>query len=258
MKKIYFISLIWLIVLSWCWKNITENTEVNQINNEPTETLIEENNNINISPKWVYFADTSYLDIKHYFLTDKEIIKDEDDYNFDNYITSKIYINETTFTWCEDKDYYDNRFNNYIDKKIKCREKDEAWYSITIPWWVYEAYLPTDQVITYCSTSNPIVCWGNDLTHEEVMSYYKDNWTCPPWFRFSKAWVSWPTDMCLRKHRWCHKKRCNEWEECWIKGRIDCARNSYWRDWYELWDPCEFFLWMWLVPGDWSCDHMLK
>ena len=47
------------------------------------------------------------------------------------------------------------------------------WYKITIPWGVYNAYLPIDQEISLCSITNPIVCWGDQKSDENPINTYR-------------------------------------------------------------------------------------
>jgi len=238
------ILIISLIVLAWCWRNVEIKDEKLPLNDEiiNEEILVQEeitNNDSleqeeivyedlplntefqpSISKNWVYFYKNSDLNRPHYFLTDKKVIRDNSDYtNFVkkfHYVFAPITINETTYTWCDRLWYFDDRFTKYIDSSIECEREGDVWYKITIPWGVYNAYLPIDQEISLCSITNPIVCWGDQKSDEEVIAYYKEYGDCPPWFRFYQEWVAWPTDTCVWTSWDC--RGLKKWVKCWFSA----------------------------------------
>lgn len=238
MKKIVYMLLFLLIFLTWCWRN--------------NEELI--NNNIQ-------FKFTSIERIND-FLSDKEKIKFEipESYNINNdYFYSKIEIQETIFTWCVDNGWlkYD-WFNQYIDQNNNC---PEIGYKIVIPWWIFDAYIPKDQKVTNCSISNPIICRNENINEKKIIKYYKKHNECPSWFNYTKAWVLWPTASCYKPTWYCERTTCGykenwKWRTCDLEKHVRCWWE--WRIEVNLGDPCDFFLWMWMVPADGSCDKKLK
>lgn len=245
MKKIVYMLLFMLIFLTWCWKN----------NEEPI------NNQINIDSNNIQFKFTSIERI-HDYLSDKEKIKFEipEKSNFNkDYFYSKIKIQETIFTGCVSSGWlkYD-WFNQYIDQNNNC---PEIGYKIIIPWGIFDAYIPKDKKVTNCSISNPIVCRNENINEQEVIEYYNKHKECPSWFIYSSAWINWPTASCDKPTWYCHRTTCG-YKENW-KWRT-CDLEKHVRCWWErsieikIGDPCDFFLWMWMVPADGSCDEKLN
>lgn len=245
MKKIVYMLLFILIFLTWCWKN----------NEEPI------NNQINIDSNDIQFKFTSIERI-HDYLSDKEKIKFEipEKSNFNkDYFYSKIKIQETIFTGCVSSGWlkYD-WFNQYIDQNNNC---PEIGYKIIIPWGIFDAYIPKNKKVTNCSISNPIVCRNENINEQEVIEYYNKHKECPSWFIYSSAWIKWPTASCDKLTWFCHRTTCG-YKENW-KWRT-CDLEKHVRCWWErsieikIGDPCDFFLWMWMVPADGSCDEKLN
>ena len=255
LSLIISITLFLLVVIGCIvWFSYNQNTE---------------NDKIIISPN-VIFRETSEspkrIERIHDFLTNKEKIKYEipewQERKIENYIYRPIKIEETIITWCINNKFLNyDWIDEYLDSDIDCSEppynkQDYSGYRITIPWWNYDAYLLKNQEITHCSITNPIVCRSENIDKNAILEYYHKHKECPFWLGESIEWTMWPTAYCYVK-RW------------------DCYMTNYWRDWkilpneeerpycdfmtsnsnlwIALWDPCDFFRWMWILPEDGSC-----
>lgn len=256
MKNLFFLLVIVFLFLTWCNHNIWHNKT----------SLETQNNEVFISPNGVKFKSRSpdFLNNKEKY----EIPKDRDSF-YKNYFYSSIKIQDTVITWCviEGYDEENKWIKQYLDESIECKHDIERWgkrpkvygYKVTIPWGIYNAYLPKDLKITHCSATNPIVCWNENIDENEVLEYYYKHNHCPPWFIYEDPLISWPTAYCIVKSRMCHYTTC-DWIEkngtkmrsCDLKKRLSC--------WFvgngqkiAIWDPCDFYKWIWLLPTDWSC-----
>ena len=175
--------------------------------------------------------------------------------------------------WLNKNSLMRHEYKKYVDESFECEwtlrrwgEIDEnRWYTMIIPWGKYEAYLPKGEKVTHCSTTNPIVCRNEDYNWAEVSKYYEENGKCPKHMWYYAAWVSWPTAYCAIQWWTCHMSTCDYIEKNWksnvrscdLEPRLDCSFN-WGGPMFALGDPCDFFLWMWMAPADWSCDHKLK
>ena len=272
MKK----TIIWLLsvlILSWCWTPIIDETNPALKDYNNTKENVE-----TIQQEWVVFSRGGWIEMVYAFLTNswEMLYTPKPEYSFEKawYKKYEIEIEETVFTWCVwDRFFNDEKYKKYVDESFECEwtlrrwgEVDEnRWYTMIIPWGKYEAYLPEGEKVTNCSTTNPIVCRNEDYKSADVSSYYDKNGKCPEHMRYLAEWVSWPTAYCAIQWWSCHMSTCDYIEKNWksnvrscdLEPRLDC-----WFNWsgpmYALGDPCDFFLWMWMAPADWSCDHKLK
>lgn len=242
---------LFLLIIIGCivWFSYNQNTENDRIIISPNVIFRETNES------------TDRIERIHDFLTNKEKIKYEipewQERILKNYIYSPIEIKETIITWCIDNeflnyDWIDEYIDNNIDcSELPCNKQDCSGYRITIPWWNYNAYLLKNQEITHCSITNPIVCRSENIDKNAILEYYNKHKKCPVWLGKSMAGVLWPTAYCYVTRWYCRigwevLPNGKERPFCWFKTS---NRNL----WVALWDPCDFFKWMWVLPGDWSC-----
>ena len=273
MKKISLLLIIGFSLLAILWALFVWHNHTKQNN----EVLINEQKNKAITTEEhgdysdVEFKNTSGLERVLAFLNNSWDIAFNipKDYEFEKrYVYEPVNIKEIILTWCVDEYFFnDDNFKQYLDDSIECEGRlrrwgkiDEMrWYSLTVPWWKYNAYLPTNQTITHCSITNPIVCWNENINKDEVLEYYYEHNECPSWFGYSSPWVSWPTAYCYIYQRYCHDTTCDYVERDGKKNVWACDLDERVWCWYghgpmvSIGDPCDFFKWMWILPADWSC-----
>jgi len=274
-------SLLTIFCVLYIRSNYTKQKDVVKLN-EQDERVINEHDEAIISKQEVKskilvysgdvdFKNTSWLERVLAFLNNSWDIAFDipKDYEFEKkYIYGPITIKETVLTWCVDEYFFnDDNFKQYLDDSIGCEwrlrrwgEIDEMrWYSLTIPWGTYNAYIPTDQIITHCSITNPIVCWNENIDKDEVLEYYHEHNECPAWFGYYLPWVSWPTAYCYVYQWYCHNTTFDYVERNGKKNVWACDLDERVWCWYSdgpmvpIGDPCDFFKGMWILPADWSC-----
>ncbi len=105
------------------------------------------------------------------------------------------------------------------------------WWNNTYQWINYQTTTSLKKAIIRTLLITIVVFWFRTLIWLPpfIKWYYANFDKCPYWLRY-KAWTTWPTDVCY-----------------W---------TTFWN--VEVGDECEFFVGMWLIPADWSCDKYVE
>lgn len=209
--KIWLIALVWIILVSltlvWFKAKIIPNwLEIEILSSE--ESLSQEKNNI----IYDYSMDDSYVCPEWY----------------------KYWVYINTIKWYRRADIkgVPNRNSSEYEKEFKDwqrslkREKIREFTFGPFKWCIPENW--NLELCTDSGTSDYVFCTINIIPL---------NNECPEWYRFYRAWIVWPYDLCM----W-------EWEEV-----VDSKWYIY-TDMIPLQDECVFFKWMWILPADGHCD----